>query len=121
MLTADEECVAGENSTVIAVFEQEADAVLSVAWCVQGFHFDVLADGEGFAVAWGGGDLVAVLATDDRKGVALEELDVTTGVVVVAECLLTQASENWWQEYLLVGVDDVCQFDAAFRCFLQVR
>lgn len=84
MLTADEECVAGEHSTVVAIFKQEADAVLGVTRCVQGFHFDVLANGEGFAVAWGGSDLVAVLATNDRKGVALEEFDVAAGVVVVA-------------------------------------
>lgn len=84
MLTANEESVAGENSTVVAVFEQEANAVLSVARCVQGFHFNVLADGEGLAVAWSGGDLVTVLATDDRKGIALEEFDIATGVVVVA-------------------------------------
>lgn len=84
MLTANEEGVSSENSTVIAVFEQEADAVLGVTWCVQGLHFDVLADGEGFAVAWGGGDFVAVLSADDGKGVALEELDVAAGMVVVA-------------------------------------
>jgi hypothetical protein len=84
MLTADEERVSSENSAVIAVFKQETDAVLSVARCVQGFHFDVLANGEGLAVAWGGGDLIAVLTADDGKGVALEEFDVAAGVVVVA-------------------------------------
>jgi hypothetical protein len=85
ILTTDEERVAGENSTVVAIFEQEADAILSVARCVQGFHFDVLADSEGFAMAWGGGNLVAVLSADDGKGIALEEFDVAAGVVVVAE------------------------------------
>ena len=84
MLTANEECVAGKDSTVVAVFEQEADAVLGVARCVQGFHFNVLADGESFAVAWSGGDLVAVFAANDGKRVALEEFDVAAGVVVVA-------------------------------------
>jgi len=84
ILTANEECVAGENSTVVTIFKQEADAVLGVARCVQGFYFDVLADGERLAVAWGGGDFVAVLTTDDGKGIALEEFDVATGVVVVA-------------------------------------
>jgi hypothetical protein len=88
-LTASEECVAGEYSAVISIFEQEANAVLGVARRVQGFHFDVLADGEGFAVAWGGGDLVAVLATDDGKGVALEELDIAAGVIVVTEYLIS--------------------------------
>jgi len=84
LLTTDEERITGENSAVVAIFEQEADAVLGVARCVQSFHFDVLANGESFAVAWGGGDLVAVLAADDGKGVALEEFDVAAGVVVVA-------------------------------------
>lgn len=83
-LTANEECVAGKDSTVVAVFEQEADAVLGVARCVQGFYLDVLADSEGLAVARGSGDLVAVLATDDRKGIALEEFDIAAGVVVMA-------------------------------------
>lgn len=55
-----------------------------MAWCVQGFHFNVLADGESFAVAWSGGDLVAVFAANDGKRVALEEFDVAAGVVVVA-------------------------------------
>ena len=89
MLTADEERVSSENSAVIAVFKQETDAVLSVARCVQGFHFDVLANGEGLTVAWGGGDLVAILATDDGKWVALEKLDVAAGVVVVAGHLVS--------------------------------
>lgn len=84
MLTANEECIASEHSTVVAIFEQEANAVLGVTRCVQGFHFDVLADGESFAVAWSGGDLVAVLAADDGERVALEEFDVAAGVVVVA-------------------------------------
>lgn len=33
---ANEQCVAGEYGLVIAVFEVEADAVLRVAWCVEG-------------------------------------------------------------------------------------
>ena len=86
MLTADEERVSSENSAVIAVFKQETDAVLSVARCVQGFHFDVLANGEGLAVAWGGGDFVTVLTADNGEGVALEKFDVAAGMIVVAKC-----------------------------------
>jgi len=121
MLTANEQCVASENSTVVAIFKQEADAVLGVARCVQGFHFDVLADGESLAVARGGSDLVAVLTTDDRKGIALEEFDVAAGVVVVAGYSLVEAIMARAHRYLLVSVDDVCQFDAAICCLLQVR
>lgn len=84
MLTANEECVASKHSTIVAVFKQEADAVLGVTRSVQGFHLDILANREGFAVAWGRSDLVTVLAADDGKRVALEEFDVAAGVVVVA-------------------------------------
>ena len=90
-----------------------------MARCVQGFHFDVLADGEGLAVAWGGGDLVAVLAADDGKGVALEEFDVAASMVVVAGYLVSLGvfvRMGWWG--LLVSVDDVCQLDTAICSFL---
>lgn len=86
MLTADEERVASEHSTVVAIFEQEADAVLGVARCVECFHFDVLADDEGLSVAWGGGDFVTVLTADNGEGVALEKFDVAAGMIVVAKC-----------------------------------
>jgi hypothetical protein len=83
-LTASEECVAGEYSAVISIFEQEANAVLGVARCVQGFHFDILTDGEGLAMARSRGDLLAVLAANDWQRVALEDFDVAAGMVVVA-------------------------------------
>jgi hypothetical protein len=83
-LTANEECVAGEHSAVVTIFEQEADAVLGVAWCVQGFYFDVLADGESLTVAGSLGDLLTVFTADDGQRVALEDFDVASGMVVVA-------------------------------------
>jgi hypothetical protein len=54
---------------------------------VQSFHFDVLANSESLAMAWCGGDLFAILTTDDGERVAFENFGVATGVVVVA---------GWW-------------------------
>lgn len=53
---------------------------------VKSLHLDVLANGKGFAVSWSLADLVAVLAADDGEGVALEDLCVSAGVVMVAVC-----------------------------------
>jgi hypothetical protein len=83
-ITTNEQSVAGEDSTVVSIFEEEADAVLGVARRVQGFHLDVLADREGLAVSGSLVDLVAVLAADDGERVAFEDLCVSTCVVVVA-------------------------------------
>ena len=55
-----------------------------MAWCVQGFHFNVLADSECLAVTGGRGNLFAVLATDDGQRVALKDFNVAAGMVVVA-------------------------------------
>lgn len=53
---------------------------------VKGLHLDVLADCESFTVTGCLVDLVAVLAADDGEGVALEDLCVSAGVVMVAVC-----------------------------------
>jgi hypothetical protein len=58
-----------------------------VTRCVQSSHFDVLANSESLAMAWCGGDLFAILTTDDGERVAFENFGVATGVVVVA---------GWW-------------------------
>jgi hypothetical protein len=83
-ITANEQSVTSENSPVVSVFEEEADAVLGVARRVKGLHLDVLADREGLAVSGSLVDLVAVLAADDGERVAFEDLCVSTCVVVVA-------------------------------------
>ena len=54
---------------------------------VKGLDFNVLADGESFAMAGCRGDLLAVLAANDGKRVALENLCVASGMVMVATCL----------------------------------
>jgi hypothetical protein len=84
VLTANEQSVAGEDSTVVSIFEEEADAVLGMARRVQGFHLDVLADREGLAVSGSLVDLVAVLAANDGERVALENLCVSASVIMVA-------------------------------------
>lgn len=82
--TSDEERVARKDRPVVTILEQIADAILSMARCVQCLHLDAIADGEGFAVAGSLGDLVAVLAADDWDVVCPERLCIATCVVVVA-------------------------------------
>lgn len=83
-LTANEKRVASEHSTVISIFEEEANTVLCVARSVQSFDLDVLTDSESFAVGRGGGDFFAVFAADDGERVAFEDFGVAAGVVMVA-------------------------------------
>jgi hypothetical protein len=64
--TSDEERVASEDSLVGAVFEEEGDAVLGMAGCVERSHFNIT-DVELRLVFWSGCDLSAVLAADDRE------------------------------------------------------
>lgn len=47
--SADEQCVSCEDGTVVAVFEEEANTVLGVAWRVECLHIDG-ADVEGVIV-----------------------------------------------------------------------
>jgi hypothetical protein len=84
-LTANEERITSEDSAVVAILEQKADTILSMTRCVQSFHFDVLADSESLAMAWRGGDLLAILATNDGERVAFEDLGIAAGVIMVAE------------------------------------
>lgn len=84
MHTANEQRVAGKNCTVVTIFEQIADAVLSVAWSVQSFDLDTIANCESLAVARCLGDFIAVSAADNREGVALQDFGVSTRMVVVA-------------------------------------
>lgn len=83
-LTANEKRVTSEYSTIITILEQEADAVLSVAWRMKGLHLDILSNGESLAVAGCRGDLFAVFATNYGKRVTFEHLGVAAGVVMVA-------------------------------------
>ena len=83
-ITANEQSVAGEDSTVVSIFEEEADAILGVARRVKGLHLDVLANRKGLAVSGSLVDLVAVLAANDGERVALENLCVSASVIMVA-------------------------------------
>lgn len=64
--SANEQGVAGEDGSLVAVLEQVADAVLGMAGSVQSFDLDTRADREGLAVGRGLCDLGAVLASDHR-------------------------------------------------------
>jgi hypothetical protein len=70
-LTADEECITGEDRAILAVFEQIADAILSVTRSMVGCDFDVVAYFECVAMARHLIYLRTVLATDDSKLVGL--------------------------------------------------
>lgn len=72
--TSDEERVTSKHRSVVAVLEEEADAVLSMARRVQCLDIDP-ADGERLAVTWCLRDLVAVPPADHWNFECLE-LDV---------------------------------------------
>jgi hypothetical protein len=50
--TADEQGIAREDCLVVAIFKEVANTVLRVAWRMQCFDFDVVADCEGLAMTW---------------------------------------------------------------------
>jgi hypothetical protein len=101
-LTADEKGVSSENDLLVAILEQEANAVLGMARGVQSLDLDVT-NVEGFAVCRCLGHLFAVSSTNDGEGVGFQlvdgqsysfssedekfsthHLDVTAGMIVVA-------------------------------------
>ena len=95
--TADEERVSREDSLVIAIFEQIADAVLGMARCVQCLDFDTLANSECLAMAGSLGHLVTVLAANDRNVVALQRLGIAASMVMVANSCQTCVARIVWR------------------------
>lgn len=83
---ANEERVPRKHGALVGVgvLEEVADAVLRVAWRVQGADGDAGAEGEGRVVRRGGRDGSAVLTADDGELVVLEDFVVAACVVVVA-------------------------------------
>jgi hypothetical protein len=71
-----EQRITSEHNLVIIVFHEEADAVLSMAWCVNAPDGDILPDLEAFSVTGCLGYAFALLATDDGQvgGAQLLEL-----------------------------------------------
>jgi hypothetical protein len=67
---------------------------LGVARRVKGFHFNVLADREGLAMSGSLVDIVTVLATNNGERVALEDLCVSAGMIMVAACESAVAITN---------------------------
>jgi hypothetical protein len=101
-LAADEKSVSGENDLLVAILEQEANAVLGVARGVQSLDLDVT-NVEGLAVCRCLGHLFAVSSTNDGEGVGFQlvdcqsysfssedekfsthHLNITAGMIVVA-------------------------------------
>jgi hypothetical protein len=65
-----------------------------VARRVKGSHFNVLADREGLAMSGSLVDIVTVLATNNGERVALEDLCVSAGMIMVAACESAVAITN---------------------------
>lgn len=104
---------------------------------MEGLDVDV-AYGKHFAVAWGLGDLVAVLTADDRHLIRFElEIKVSRDVdVLVAletlppqhfhrhghgDCVMLVMFDGTIRFSSLVSVDDAVEFDAAVDSLLQRR
>lgn len=109
-LTASEQGVTREVSPIVAILEQVADAVLGMARRVQRLHLDTLADGESLAMAGSLGDLVAVLAADNRDVVGLQRLGVAPCVIVVTvssqygDLAQHPTRAYWWVLMMLVSL-----------------
>jgi hypothetical protein len=73
-LTADEKGVSSENDLLVAILEQEANAVLGMARGVQSLDLDVT-NVEGFAVCRCLGHFFAVSSTDDGEGEGSQLVD----------------------------------------------
>lgn len=91
------------NLPVVSIFEEIADAVLSVARRVQSPDLDVLTKRKRRVVARRIRDMRAVLAADDGDGVVLQRLGVAARVVMavgisardaIAAVLLD--TTDWW-------------------------
>lgn len=119
--TADKQGVPGEHSSVIAIFEEVTDAVLSVAWGVECFDLDVFPYGESFTMARRLGDLGAVLSSNDGHLVCLEHLDIAARMVMMAAEVQTKPASTVELRCLLVGVDNVGELGATFCSFLKFR
>jgi len=68
----DEQSVPSKNCPIISVFHVITDRVLSMTWCVESSHFDVIANFECRIVCWCFRDLVAILTTNDWQWILFE-------------------------------------------------
>lgn len=83
MHTANKQRITGEDCSVVAILEEVANAVLSVARCVQSLDLDAFTYSKCFAMARRLVDFGAILATDngDRIGLELETVLAMTCMV----------------------------------------
>lgn len=105
--TANEQSVAGEYGSVVAVFEQIADAVLCMTRSMQSLNCDALSYSEGLAMTRSLGDLITVLAADDGELVGFQDLLVAASVIMMA----TKRS----------GFESTCAMPSLLMCVDYVR
>lgn len=72
--TTNEQGIASEDNTLIAILHIVANAVLRVTWGVQCLHRDTISDFEFFAMRRGLSDGRAVLATNDLEALEFFQL-----------------------------------------------
>jgi hypothetical protein len=70
--TSDEQGISSEDRSLIAIFEEVADAILCMARCMQCLDFYLIANGKRRIVRRGIRNVCAVFAANYRKGVMLE-------------------------------------------------
>lgn len=74
--TANEKGITRKNSLVVPVLHEVANAILRVAWGVQGRHGNAVSNLEDFPVGWGSRDRLAVFAANDGDFEGFEHLVV---------------------------------------------
>ena len=84
MHTANEQRITGEDCSVVAILEEVANAVLSVARCVQSLDLDAFTYSKCFAMARRLVDFGAILATDNGDRIGLE-----LGTVLKVACVMS--------------------------------
>jgi hypothetical protein len=70
--SANKKRITSKDGTLITILKEVADAVLSMTRCVQRLHLDAFTDAKRRTISRRLGDLVAVLAANNREIVVLE-------------------------------------------------
>jgi hypothetical protein len=80
---SDEQGIAREDSSFIAILEEETYTILRMTRRMQRLHLYALANRERRIVRRGIRDVHAILAADDRQRVRLQDVRVAAGVVMM--------------------------------------
>ena len=96
---ADEKSVASEDYSVITVFEEEADAILSMAGCMKSTDSDSVADFECRAMFWCFRNFRTISAANDWDLVMFElcsqRFDILDRLIILTNSTLPPAW-SWW-------------------------